>query len=63
MARRPEEAWTIGIGISVAGTHGVHGVEVVVDDLELDLVDLLLPLRVHHVSLSCGGYRLNGKYL
>ena len=23
----------------VAGTHGVHGVEVVVDDLDLDLVE------------------------
>ena len=43
----------------VVGTLGVHGVEVVIDHLELDLVELLLPLQVYYVSFNCGGCRLN----
>lgn len=36
----------------VAGTLGAHGVDVVLDGLDLGLVDLLLPLKVHHASLG-----------
>ena len=43
----------------VAGTLLIQGGEVVIDDLEHDLVELLLPLKVHHASLGCRGCRLN----